>query len=133
MCIGADRCPIGGEKYFPEAVRQNLRCANRASGAIFAIETGGAMPDADGVARPVFSFTETTMQRSNIFGFVIAVAAISIGVSSTGCATAPKTQAQRLSLVQEADAAVQSMIAKDESLRDFLNGVHGYAVFPNVA
>ena len=73
------------------------------------------------------------MQRSRILGLVFTAAVAAFGLSSTGCATAPKTEAQRLSLVQEADAAVQSMIAKDDSLRDFLDDVHGYAVFPNIA
>jgi lipid-binding SYLF domain-containing protein len=65
-------------------------------------------------------------------GSIFAAAVIAVAFTSTGCATAPKTPEQRQSLVSEADAAVQSMIAKDESLRDFIAGAHGYAVFPNI-
>ena len=53
-------------------------------------------------------------------------------VLATGCATAPKTQAEKQSLVAESDAAVATMTAKDPSLREFINRGHGYAVFPDV-
>ena len=49
-----------------------------------------------------------------------------------GCSTAPKTQAERRSLVAEANAAVASMTAKDASLRDVMDRGVGYAVYPNV-
>jgi lipid-binding SYLF domain-containing protein len=51
---------------------------------------------------------------------------------ATGCATAPKTQAEKQSLVAEADAAVSTMVARDPGLRDFISRGHGYAIFPNV-
>ena len=51
---------------------------------------------------------------------------------ATGCATAPKTQAERQSLVAQADAAVSTMVARDPSLRDFIDRGHGYAIFPDV-
>lgn len=50
----------------------------------------------------------------------------------TGCSTAPKTQAEKRSLVAEADAAVASMVAKDPSLRDVIDRSTGYAIFPDV-
>ena len=50
----------------------------------------------------------------------------------TGCATAPKTQEERRSLVAEADAAVSTMSAKDSTLRGLIDRCPGYAVFPNV-
>ena len=53
-------------------------------------------------------------------------------IMSSGCSTAPKTQAQKRSLVAEADAAVTSMVAKDPSLREFIDRAPGYAVFPDV-
>ena len=49
-----------------------------------------------------------------------------------GCSTAPRSQAERRSLVAEADAAVASMTAKDASLRDVIDRSAGYAVYPNV-
>lgn len=53
-------------------------------------------------------------------------------VLATGCSTAPKTQAEKRSLVAEADATLSTMVAKDPSLRDFVDNSHGYAVFPDV-
>lgn len=50
----------------------------------------------------------------------------------TGCATAPKTQAERQSLIAEADATVATMTAKDPTLRGFIDRGHGYAVFPSI-
>jgi lipid-binding SYLF domain-containing protein len=72
------------------------------------------------------------MSSSRFIGSIFAAAVVAGAFMSTGCATAPKTTEQRQSLVAEADAAVQSMIAKDESLRDFIGDAHGYAVFPNI-
>jgi lipid-binding SYLF domain-containing protein len=72
------------------------------------------------------------MHSSRYIGSIFAAAVIAIAFTSTGCSTAPKTEPQRQSLISEADAAVQSMIAKDESLRDFIANAHGYAVFPNI-
>jgi lipid-binding SYLF domain-containing protein len=60
----------------------------------------------------------------------MAVAALIL--VSTGCSTAPKTQAEKRSLVAEADAAVTSMVARDPSLRDFIDRAPGYAIFPDV-
>lgn len=60
----------------------------------------------------------------------LAVAALLLVVA--GCSTAPKTPEQKRSLVAESDAAVETMTAKDASLRDFINKSHGYAIFPDV-
>jgi lipid-binding SYLF domain-containing protein len=57
---------------------------------------------------------------------VVATALVS------GCATAPRTQQERQSLVAEADAAVSTMTAKDPTLRSLIDRAPGYAVFPNV-
>jgi lipid-binding SYLF domain-containing protein len=51
---------------------------------------------------------------------------------TVGCSTAPKTQAEKRSLVAESDATIASMTAKDPSLRDFINRAPGYVVFPDV-
>ena len=59
-------------------------------------------------------------------------AALVAATLATGCATAPKTQAERQSLVAEADAAVSTMVARDPSLRDFISRGQGYAIFPDV-
>ena len=61
----------------------------------------------------------------------ILVAAVAMVVAA-GCATAPKSEAERQSLVSESEAAVQTMTAKDPSLRDVIDDAHGYAIFPNV-
>ena len=72
------------------------------------------------------------MFRTRIFGSVMTAAVVAAGLATTGCATAPKSHAERQSLVAESDAAVQSMVAKDASLRDFLDRAYGYAIFPNI-
>ena len=64
----------------------------------------------------------TAITSSVVFALFMAV----------GCATAPRTQAERQSLVAESDAAVVSMTARDPSLRDLLDRSPGYAVYPNV-
>lgn len=51
---------------------------------------------------------------------------------SVGCSTAPKSGAERRSLVAEAEATVDMMMAKDPSLRDVIDRSAGYAVYPNV-
>ena len=63
-----------------------------------------------------------------LFGAV----AVTFLVLAGGCATAPKTQAEKQGLVAEADATLTTMIAKDASLRDFVNNSHGYVVFPDI-
>ena len=73
------------------------------------------------------------MYRVRFFGSALTAAVVAAACTmTTGCATAPKTHEERMSLVAEADAAVQSMISRDQSLRSFLDRSHGYAVFPNV-
>jgi len=74
------------------------------------------------------------MYPARFFGSILTATLVAAGACTltTGCATAPKTHEERMSLVAEADAAVQSMIAKDQSLRGFLDRSHGYAVFPSV-
>ena len=51
---------------------------------------------------------------------------------TTGCSTAPRTQAERRGLVAEADATLASMSAKDPSLRNMIDRSAGYAIYPNV-
>ena len=52
--------------------------------------------------------------------------------SLVGCNTAPKDEAKRDALVEEADAVLRQMKAQDPSLQGFLDRGHGYALFPNV-
>lgn len=52
--------------------------------------------------------------------------------TAVGCSTAPRTQAEKQSLVGESEAAVASMTAKDPSLRNMLDRHSNYAVYPNV-
>ena len=62
-----------------------------------------------------------------------SAAVVAVALLATGCASpAPKTTEERQSLVSEADAAVSTMIAKDPSLRNFLDKAYGYAIFPNI-
>jgi lipid-binding SYLF domain-containing protein len=55
-------------------------------------------------------------------------------IVASGCTSgpAPKTPERRQSLVAESDATLQTMIAKDPSLKDFINRGPGYAIFPDI-
>jgi lipid-binding SYLF domain-containing protein len=63
-----------------------------------------------------------------------SIALTALLLISSGCTSgpAPKTQERRQSLVAESDATLQTMIAKDPSLRDFINRAPGYAIFPDI-
>lgn len=57
---------------------------------------------------------------------------VAMVMTAGGCSTAPKSQAEKRGLVAEADATVQTMTARDASLRDMIDRSAGYAVYPNV-
>jgi lipid-binding SYLF domain-containing protein len=60
-----------------------------------------------------------------------AVVAFSMFMAA-GCATAPESQAQRRSLVSEARASLDTMVAQDPGLQDVIDRSAGYAVFPDI-
>ena len=62
----------------------------------------------------------------------IALSALLVIASGCTSGPAPKTPEKRQSLVAEADAGLQTMIAKDPSLRDLINRSPGYAIFPDI-
>jgi lipid-binding SYLF domain-containing protein len=64
-----------------------------------------------------------------LFAAPVLAAAIFMG---TGCETAPKTEAKRANLVDEAQVSVKSMQNVDPDLASFMNRGYGYAIFPNV-
>ena len=73
------------------------------------------------------------MFPSRMIASMTSAAVVAVALLATGCASpAPKSPAERQTLVSEAYAAVSSMIAKDSSLRAFLDRSYGYAIFPNV-
>ena len=49
-----------------------------------------------------------------------------------GCATAPRTPAQRDSLRQSAEATLGEMIAHNPNIEDVIHKVPAYAVFPSI-
>jgi lipid-binding SYLF domain-containing protein len=51
---------------------------------------------------------------------------------SVGCATAPKTKAEKRSLIAEADATITTMTAKDPSLREVIDRAPGYVIVPDI-
>ncbi|MDB5328284.1 MAG: hypothetical protein JWM57_3853 [Phycisphaerales bacterium] len=61
--------------------------------------------------------------------FVPAVALIALAV---GCQTAPKTQDEKMSLNDDANATLNHLYRTDSSLKDFVASSAGYAVFPSV-
>jgi lipid-binding SYLF domain-containing protein len=63
-----------------------------------------------------------------------SIALTALVIIAGGCTSGPtpKTPEKRQSLVAEADAGLQTMIAKDPSLRDLINRSPGYAIFPDI-
>jgi lipid-binding SYLF domain-containing protein len=51
---------------------------------------------------------------------------------TVGCSTAPHSQPERRSLVAEARASLDTMVAKDPSLQNVIDRSAGYAVFPDI-
>ena len=49
-----------------------------------------------------------------------------------GCATAPKTEAEKKDLVATSASALKSMKTTDPGLETFMKNVYGYAIFPEV-
>jgi len=62
------------------------------------------------------------------FGSAVVLAML----MTVGCSTAPQSQAERRSLVAEARASLDTMVAKDPSLQNVIDRSAGYAVFPDV-
>jgi lipid-binding SYLF domain-containing protein len=63
----------------------------------------------------------------------LGLAGLSAAIALGGCATSPpKTEAKRSALQEEAEAALQTMEAKDPSLKPTLKAAYGYAIFPTV-
>jgi lipid-binding SYLF domain-containing protein len=56
-----------------------------------------------------------------------------IGALLAGCASAPKTPAERAQLEQDAAMRLEAMLQKDVSLRPLLDRSAGYIVFPEVS
>jgi lipid-binding SYLF domain-containing protein len=53
-------------------------------------------------------------------------------VAMVGCVTAPETDSQRKSLVDESASTLKGMIAQDSSVEHFVHTSYGYAMFPDV-
>jgi lipid-binding SYLF domain-containing protein len=67
------------------------------------------------------------------FAFRIgSVAALALLISSIGCSTVPKKQADRDRLDADVSAARRSLTAEDPSLEALLDHSAGFAVFPSV-
>jgi len=60
------------------------------------------------------------------------IACASATLLVTGCATAPKSQADREILQQEADLTIQKFKTADADLKQFFDHAAGYAVFPSI-
>jgi lipid-binding SYLF domain-containing protein len=50
----------------------------------------------------------------------------------TGCATAPRTEADRAQLVDSAQTAINEFTRRDPGMTELFDNAYGYAVFPNV-
>lgn len=68
------------------------------------------------------------MKAQRAFGGIVAAVAL----AAVGCASGPKTQAQRSQLQEDARHAMQAMTAKDASVQPLLDQSAGYIVFPEV-
>ena len=64
---------------------------------------------------------------------LLIVPAVALAMfAGTGCETAPKTEAKRENLVDEAQVSLKSMQNVDPTLASFVDRAYGYAIFPNV-
>ena len=70
------------------------------------------------------------MKRSLLLAWMLAGAGIGMFIS--GCATAPKTDKDKVVLHNEVEGQLNVMKAQDPSFEDFLRNAYAYAVFPNV-
>ena len=61
-----------------------------------------------------------------------ALIAATGGVMFAGCSTAPKTQASQQTLKEDGTSALNRLYAADPTLRPFVEGAAGYAIFPSV-
>jgi lipid-binding SYLF domain-containing protein len=61
----------------------------------------------------------------------VSMLVLSFGVMA-GCSTAPKTEAKRDALLTNADSAMETFRTTDSSVGTFMNGAHGYAIFPKI-
>jgi lipid-binding SYLF domain-containing protein len=61
-----------------------------------------------------------------------SISALTLLVALSGCATAPKTEAQRDDLKASASDAFRQMKSDDGSLDGFVSRSHAYVVFPHV-
>lgn len=59
-------------------------------------------------------------------------ALVALSLAFAGCATAPKTTSERSDLQARAQQTLQTMQARDASLRPLLDSAYGYAVFPDI-
>jgi lipid-binding SYLF domain-containing protein len=64
-----------------------------------------------------------------LFAAPVLAAALFMG---TGCETAPKTEAKRENLVDEAQVSLKGMKDVDPALASFMDRGYAYAIFPNV-
>lgn len=60
------------------------------------------------------------------------IAATFLAATVAACATAPETRSEQRSLEEQADAALDAMLADDPTLQALLADSAGYAVFPDV-
>lgn len=62
----------------------------------------------------------------------LATIVLAAGVLTTGCATAPPTEAKRAALSARSNGSLEEMKAHDANLDAFLDRAYGYAIFPSV-
>lgn len=60
------------------------------------------------------------------------IATLIVGAGLVGCSTTPRTEAEKMTLVQQSQAALTKMQGEDSSLQSFLANSAGYAVFPEI-
>src|SRR5688572_8570490 len=72
------------------------------------------------------------MRRINPLSFLALLSFALFGGLHAGCATSPRSAAQRSALADESRATLTRMQERDPQLQRFLGRSAGYAVFPNV-
>ncbi|MBA3272893.1 MAG: lipid-binding SYLF domain-containing protein [Chthoniobacterales bacterium] len=70
--------------------------------------------------------------KSQLKVLVCLVAAATAGIGMVGCRATPETAGEKRALKSEGEAALERMYSWGPDLEAFVDGAHGYAIFPSV-
>src|SRR5688572_28644725 len=72
-------------------------------------------------------------ENTSVVSRLFIVLAAMLCLTNWSCSTAPKNEAGKENLHEDADMALRTMKDQDPSLDNFLKNAHAYAIFPSVS